>query len=382
MTCEELKNLINDYFDNLLDDETKEEFEKKLEECKDIKNGLDFYTNFLFNVQKYCAICNVPTNLLANIEKKIIELKEQEQAAELIEKKLSEEKITKKTISTTAFADITLKPAVKFKPTKPLFLIVLVVAIFYLFNTTPSTAPWVIQSIKGTFGINGKLSTSVEINEGSNISTDHSSLVRLKVAKEGIIELEPLTEIKILEALQNRNIIILIQGRMKVFNTTDDPSFIVETQAAIIKDEGSDFIITQDTNKNLRVEVFDGFIKIKSVNKEINLSSNYVCGIILGKIPGIPYHKDATQILKEKLLSIYKSNGKYNLLVDLLNEIREDDALTLWYLLKIVNEADRKLIFTKLYDYFPTPEGVTRSGILNLNDEMFQLWWEEIEWQL
>jgi len=62
-----------------------------------------------------------------------------------------------------------------------------------------------------------------------------------------------------------------------------------------------------------------------------------------------------------------------------LLESRPRDTLTLWHLLERVEGEDRVRVYEQMAALVPPPEGVTREGILQLNEEMLQLWKEKLE---
>jgi len=61
-----------------------------------------------------------------------------------------------------------------------------------------------------------------------------------------------------------------------------------------------------------------------------------------------------------------------------LSQPRKRDALTLWHLLVRVAEADRGRVYDRLAQLVPAPAGVTRAGILHLDPQMLDLWWNEL----
>ena len=64
----------------------------------------------------------------------------------------------------------------------------------------------------------------------------------------------------------------------------------------------------------------------------------------------------------------------------MLSQSRPRDTLTLWHLLARVNGEDRVRVYEKMAAYSPPPPGVTREGVLQLNQEMLEMWRHELEW--
>src|SRR5205814_3586048 len=61
-----------------------------------------------------------------------------------------------------------------------------------------------------------------------------------------------------------------------------------------------------------------------------------------------------------------------------LTKSRKRDALTLWHLLARVDAEQRSLVYDRLKDIAPPPAGVTKQGILRLDQPMLDLWWNAL----
>ena len=62
----------------------------------------------------------------------------------------------------------------------------------------------------------------------------------------------------------------------------------------------------------------------------------------------------------------------------ILAEARQRDALTVWHLLARADESERGLVYDRLATLVPPPSGVTRDGILRLDQKMLDLWWNQL----
>jgi len=98
--------------------------------------------------------------------------------------------------------------------------------------------------------------------------------------------------------------------------------------------------------------------------------------------PGTPYFDDASASFREALSKFDFSSSTQEVrsaeLSKILAEARQRDALTVWHLLSRVEESERGLVYDRLATLLPPPSGVTRDGILRLDQEMLDLWWNKL----
>jgi hypothetical protein len=98
--------------------------------------------------------------------------------------------------------------------------------------------------------------------------------------------------------------------------------------------------------------------------------------------PGTPYFEDASAQFQKALARFdFEDNTSRQRADDLmivLGASRTRDALTLWHLLSRVEREQRVLVFDRLQALAPPPPGVTREGILRLDQPMLDLWWNQL----
>jgi len=73
-------------------------------------------------------------------------------------------------------------------------------------------------------------------------------------------------------------------------------------------------------------------------------------------------------------------NGGNAALERVLSEAREKDSLTLWHLFPRVSGAGRGAVYDRLASLVPPPEGVSRAGVLRLEQPMLDLWRDRLPW--
>ena len=120
-------------------------------------------------------------------------------------------------------------------------------------------------------------------------------------------------------------------------------------------------------NKNLEESIFPQSFELK-VTSEHGL--------------GLPYSSDA-DLAYITHLEDYLFNGKsLNVLGIVLSNSAPRDAITLWNLMKRVDETQRNLVYTRLAELVPPPASVKKDKLLNLDSVMMQEWLEEIEMKM
>ncbi len=62
----------------------------------------------------------------------------------------------------------------------------------------------------------------------------------------------------------------------------------------------------------------------------------------------------------------------------IIKQARSQDALTLWHLLLRVNAGDRERVYERFSALVPPPQGITREGILRLDQRMLDAWWSKL----
>src|SRR5262249_44388615 len=99
--------------------------------------------------------------------------------------------------------------------------------------------------------------------------------------------------------------------------------------------------------------------------------------------PDTPYFEDAPEKFRTALARLdaganVTSEEHAAALGVVLSQSRRRDALTLWHLLAPVPDSDRGRGFERLAQVVPAPAGVIREGIVRLDREMVDLWWNEL----
>ncbi|MGH9906851.1 MAG: hypothetical protein ACRD8U_14865, partial [Pyrinomonadaceae bacterium] len=159
--------------------------------------------------------------------------------------------------------------------------------------------------------------------------------------------------------------------------------FFVDTPSAVAADLGCAYTLEVDDAGGSLLRVTSGWVALQLKDRESIVPAGAACATRPGLGPGTPYFEDASESFRSSLSSVdfdfQKASEWKATLETLLRESRLRDTLTLWHLLYRVDGADRELIYERMAALSSPPEGVTREGVLQLNEQMLSTWKEKME---
>jgi hypothetical protein len=136
------------------------------------------------------------------------------------------------------------------------------------------------------------------------------------------------------------------------------------------------------------LHVTSGWVALQLKDRESMVPAGASCATRPGIGPGTPYFDDASENFRVALakLDVGLDLGYVVDVPDLhsplevvLAESRPRDTLTLWHLLSRVEGNDRLRVYERMVALAPPPDGVTRAGVLQLNEQMLQQWKDKLE---
>ena len=230
---------------------------------------------------------------------------------------------------------------------------------FYLRESRPF---WEVARLNGAPRIgSSRMEERGRLAVGQWLETDGDSRAQIEVGSIGQVEIDPNTRVRLVETKPTEHRLELAQGRMSARIWAPPRLFFVDTPAGVAADLGCAYTL----------EVDEQGIGL------LHVTSGWVAGIG----PGTPYFDDAPEIFRIALSKFDFEPHAYrspNLDV-ILTEARPRDTLTLWHLLGRVEENDRVRVYERMAALVPPPNGVTREGVLQLNERMLQQWKENLE---
>jgi hypothetical protein len=140
--------------------------------------------------------------------------------------------------------------------------------------------------------------------------------------------------------------------------------------------------LTVDDSGAGLLRVTSGWVAFENQGRESFVPAGAMCSTRPASGPGTPYQGDASPAFRSALERLdfqsADAQSRAAALEVVLAEARDKDALTLWHLLFRGDDADRGRVYERLALLVPPPEGVTRAGVLSLDQGMLDRWWNAL----
>ena len=231
------------------------------------------------------------------------------------------------------------------------------------------------KAIRGNAAI-GKLGV------GQTLETDNSSRAAITFDETGRVEVERSSRLRLVTNGPGHKRLSLERGTIRATIWAPPGEFVVDTPSAVAVDLGCVYTLHVDDSGAGLLRTTMGWVGFRLGGHESFIPAGAVCATRPKIGPGTPYFEDATPAFREALsrfdFGVNTPAERSALLGTLLGDARKYEALTLWHLLSRVNEADRPRVYDRLVALAPPPTGVTREGILRLDRQMLDSWWNSL----
>ncbi len=266
-----------------------------------------------------------------------------------------------------------------FAPVLASLIAVLALSSFWIYTRTRS-ATWQVMRLDGAPKINSALvSGTGNFAEGEWLETDNVSRARVQIGKIGYVDVEPNTRLRLVSTKMTEQRIALERGKMEATISAPPRIFFVDTPSAQAVDLGCAYTLEVDDEGQGLLRVTAGWVAFVLNGREAKVPAGAACATRPGTGPGTPYFVDASVEFQNDLRKFDFEKGGKQILKSLLEASSARDTLTLFHLLSSVNEDERGDVYDKLASYTPPPVGVTREGVLQLNEPMMTGYREKLE---
>ncbi len=249
----------------------------------------------------------------------------------------------------------------------------------WLLKRAPSRPYWQVRRLDGTPRIGSEsISNNGQLAIGEWLETDGNSRAQIAVGSIGNVEIDENTRVRLLETQATEHRLELARGKMSARIWAPPRLFFVDTPSAVAADLGCAYTLEVDDHGASLLRVTSGWVALELKDRESIVPAGAACETRPGIGPGTPYFTDAPASFREALQKIDFENDATALDL-LLNQARPRDTLTLWHLLARVQSEDRGRVYEKMAAFAPPPAGVTREGVLQLNQQMLETWRHALE---
>jgi hypothetical protein len=240
---------------------------------------------------------------------------------------------------------------------------------------------WDVAWLEGTSWADAQVTRSEQLAAGDWIDAG-TDRVRLSVGRIGLVELEPGTRARLVDAGERQHRLSLAHGTMHALIWAPPGQFYVDTPSALAVDLGCRYTleVAPDGSGVLRVEA--GWVGFEHDGRVSLVPAGAVGDTRPGAGPGTPHFEDAPPQFSAALdvLDFGGASGaaREAALDTVLASARERDALSLWHLLTRLDASTRGRVFDRLTVLVAPPPGVTRDGVLRGDRAMLDAWWEAL----
>ncbi len=244
---------------------------------------------------------------------------------------------------------------------------------------------WQVARLDGAPRIgSSRMEERGQLAVGQWLETDGDSRAQIEVGSIGEVEIDPNTRVRLVETKVTEHRLELAHGKMSAKIWAPPRLFFVDTPSAVAADLGCAYTLEVDDQGVGLLHVSSGWVALQLKDRESMVPAGATCATRPGTGPGTPYFDDASENFRSAL-----SKLDFGYAVDIpdlqlplevvLAESRRRDTLTLWHLLSRVQENDRAHVYERMAVLVPPPDGVTREGVMQLNEQMLQLWKDKLE---
>jgi ferric-dicitrate binding protein FerR (iron transport regulator) len=239
---------------------------------------------------------------------------------------------------------------------------------------------WEVESLVGKIKIDDAIISGEGcFRTGELLETDSTSRARIKVAEIGHVELEPNSRVRLIETSETEHRLAMDRGTMHAEINAPPRLFFVDTPSAEAIDLGCAYTLEVDDDGSSLLHVTSGWVMLVRDGRESYVPMGAMCQTRPGIGPGTPYFDDSSQKLRDSLAIFDFDGGGDEALRVVLREARDKDTFTLWHLIQRVGHDQRSKVLGRMIRLVGLPEGVTREGIMSLDQDMLELWKEELD---
>lgn len=392
MTHEQIKALLNDYFDEKLSIETNRAIEIHLSECPDC-------SQYLFSLQDLMKNAEIlPRKITPRVEFwddifsaissiKSENIKQKEEIDSIEAEKLAKQDVVlqkknkKRIKAEKLLAKEKIKATFEEKFNKPFYRysligIVSLVVLYLLYNSLfTKSEDWQVNKLN--IG-NSNPEFYTVLSDDEFAESGSSNRLEVIIPDVGNILLEPNTKIQRLSS----NSFLLLKGEITAIKEGAKEFLNVLVPGANIRDYflGGQYKLSISNSNISKLEVIDGWVSVNQGILESRVLPNHFCEVTADSGMGLPYITSSSdEFISAVNRYCFSNNGSEENLISLLSKANASNAVTLWNLLSRTNLKQREIVMFTIFNLIGQPIDVTDEGLKVLNKPMMQKFLEDIE---
>lgn len=273
-------------------------------------------------------------------------------------------------------------------------VVLLALGLSAFFSLSPTNAPdagpgWDVADLEGTPQIGSQTisgnQTTMKLHVGQTLTTNSTSRASLSDNDLGEIKIDPNSRVRLLQTDDNHKRIQLDVGTIHAAIWAPPGQFVVDTPSAVAVDLGCAYTLQVAPDGSGTIRTTLGWVGFHLKGRDSFIPAGAMC-LTRPKVgPGTPYFEDSSESFREALhlfdLSDQSTGSRPpELNLDIvLAQARPRDGLTLWHLLSRTVGTERARVYACFAALVPPPPGVTREGILALDPQMLDLYWNALD---
>jgi hypothetical protein len=268
-----------------------------------------------------------------------------------------------------------------------ILMVAVTLLLFLRSRPVPNLGPaWDVARLEGAPRVGSKAirgnAAVGKLGVGQILETDDSSRAAITFDETGRVEVDRSSRLRLVTNGPGHKRLSLERGTIRATIWAPPGEFVVDTPSAVAVDLGCVYTLHVDDSGAGLLRTTMGWVGFKLNGHESFIPAGAVCATRPKTGPGTPYFEEATPAFLKALSQFDFGDSalaERNVLLGIiLADSRKDDALTLWHLISRVSDQDRPRVYDRLAALAPPPAGVTREGILRLDRQMLDSWWNSL----
>jgi ferric-dicitrate binding protein FerR (iron transport regulator) len=372
MNEQHVYEILNQYVDDTLSNERKQEVASHLAMCPLCNEELKRLEQFLADVQRLPKEIQPKRDLWKQIENK---LERKQSSANVLEFHQTKEERKSREQQRAEIQQSIVAGSVWYFRAAAIVLVFIISAALVWYFSLPELPTWQVTRLEGSPKIESRsVSSSSTIQIGEILETDNSSRASLTIGTIGELTVAPNSRLRLLNTSPVDHRLSLEHGSISAQVSAPPRLFVVETPSAQAVDLGCAYNLTVDSTGASTLQVITGWVSLEYGGRESVVPYGAMCMTKPGVGPGAPFQVQASEQFRKALFVFDFENGETASLDTILFEASSDDGLTLWHVLFRVEEKERARVYDRLAELVPPPKRTTREGVLRGDKTMLHAW--------